>query len=258
MSGRFGPETRGIIDAINGLKKPAHENLNYQVIQIDLAVARANELYELPGWFDFLGVGKLTGAASIRINEPAKDLIDLAYQKTMKMPIRRFYITNIAQAGCELTLNLGGDASFEAQPIRQGTTNFNYGKLDEDGAADYFEVVQAKTVLPTLMVDSYRYPLDLSEGMLQTIRIRLKPTAAVTYRARFWSLNINGAVAPYLQEGVLIYEMDFDGADDIAYTIVLTRPFRLAAVGVIWYSIDWSGAPGNTKGLIQLRGEVFR
>jgi hypothetical protein len=258
MSERYGPETRGIIDAINGLKKPTHEYTTYRVLQFDLAAARVNELVELEGWFDFFGVGKLTGSASLRINEPTKDLIDLAYVKTMKVPIRRFYLTNIAQAGAELTVGLGGDASFEAQPIRQGKTNFMYAKLDEDGAADFFETSQAKTVLPTLQIDTMRYPEDLKEGMLQIIRIRMNPTNAVTYRARFWAAAINGAVTPYLQESVLIYEMDFDGADDIAYTIVLNRPFRLNEAGVIWYSIEWTGAPGNTMGLIHLKGEVFR
>jgi hypothetical protein len=113
MSERFGPETRGIIDAINGLKKPAHENLNYLIVAFDLAVARVDELYELPGWFDHFAVGRLTGSASVRINEVQKGLIDLAYVKSLKIPVRRFYITNVAQAGAELTIGLGGDASFE-------------------------------------------------------------------------------------------------------------------------------------------------
>lgn len=254
----YGPETRGIIEAINGLKKPAHEHTTYRTLQFDLAAARVNELVELEGWFDFLGVGKLTGAASIRINEVTKDLIDLNYVENMTLPIRRLFITNIAQPGCELTLGLGGDASFTAKPIRKGEMNFHYSLVDEAGAADVFEVNQAKTVLPTQQINGYMYPLDLSEGLLQVIRIRLNPTNAVTYRARFWTTAINGAVTPYLQETVLIYEMDFDGADDIVYTIVLTRPFKLYAPGVFWVSIEWTGAPGNTSGMLQLRGKVRR
>lgn len=256
MNERLGPETRAIIDAING--KKAHEFTTYRVLQFDLTVARVNELVELEGWFDFLGVGKLTGSASIRINEVTKDSIDLAYVETMTVPIRRLFLTHIAQPGCELTLGLGGDASFAAKPIRKGEMNFHYSLVDEDGALNVFEVNQAKTVLPTQTINGYMYPLDLSEGLLQVIRIRLNPTAAVTYRARFWTTAINGAVTPYLQETVLIYEMDFDGADNIVYTIVLNRPFKLYAPGVIWVSIEWTGAPGNTPGILQLRGKVRR
>jgi hypothetical protein len=255
---RIGPETRAIIGAIDGLKKPTHEYTNYRVIQIDLAVARANELYELEGWFDFLGVGKLTGACSIRINEPTKDLIDLAYVKTMKVPIRRLYITNAAQAGAELTLGIGGDASFEAEPIRAGRKIFGYGKLDEDGALNVFETSQAKIVLPTFMVDTFMNPADLKEGIMMKVKVRMNPTNAATYTLRLWESAVNGAVTPYMQEMACIYEMDFPGLDDIAYTIMMERPFGLYIPGQLWYSIEWSAAPGNTPGCILIQGELIR
>lgn len=254
----YGPETRGIIEAINGLKKPAHEHTTYRVVQLDLGVARANELYPLEGWFDFLGVGKLTGTCSVRINEATKDLIDLAYVKTMTLPIRNLYFTNDAQPGCELTLGLGGEASFVAEPIRQGRQNFSYCMLDEDGALNSFEDNQAHAVLPTHMLITWFIPADLKEGIVQMLKVRLNPTAAVTYRLRLWTAALNGAVAPYNQEMALIYEMDFDAADDVLYVILMNRPIMLLNPGQIWYSITWSGAPGNTPGIITLEGERIR
>jgi hypothetical protein len=86
----------------------------------------------------------------------------------------------------------------------------------------------------------------------------LNPTAAVTYRLIIWDAAINGAVTPYLQEESVIYEMDFDAADDIAYTIIMNRPIQLNVAGQIWYSIDWSAAPENTMGCIELQGEMIR
>jgi len=258
MSERYGPETRGIIDAINGLKKPTHEFTTYRVLQFDLTAARVNELVELEGWFDFLGVGKLTGSASIRINEVTKDLIDLAYVETMTVPIRRFWLTNVAQAGAELTLGLGGNASFMAKPIRAGRQIFNYEAIDEDGALNIFETSQTRIVLPTFLFATFLNPVDLKEGMLTKVMCRLNPTNAVTYRLRLWDMAINGAVLPYAKELTLIYEMDFDAADDTPYTIMLNRPFWLQNAGQIFYTIEWSAAPGNTMGSIALEGEVYR
>jgi hypothetical protein len=258
----LGPETKAIIEAINGLK-PNKEKLNYQIITICLADARSaalgNDEIALPGSFDTLTVGKLTGSAILRINERGKDAIDLAYVKSINTPIQRLFLTNEAQRLSELVLALGGDASFSADPIRTGRKIFTYQKLDEDGALNVFETSQAKTVLPTFMVDTFRDPPDLKEGVLTKIKVRFDPAnIAVTYTLRLWTDAVNGAVTPYAQELVCIYEMDFPGLHDIAYTIVLNRPIRLPVAGAIWYSVEWSAAPGNTPGALELQGDQFR
>jgi hypothetical protein len=261
MSDRLGPETKAIINAINGLK-PNKENLNYQIITIDLAIARnaaaGNDEIPLPGWFDTIAVGKLTGAATIRLNERTKDAIDLAYLKKSVTPIKRLFVTNVAQPGREAILALGGDASFDAEPIRAGRKIFTYELLDEDGALNIFEANQAKVVLPTLWFNQGVDPPDMREGILQRIKIRLNCTAAVTYTFRLWDAAINGAVTPYLQEQACIYEMDFPGLDDVPYNIIMNRPFGLADEGALWYSIEWTGAPGNTMGDIKIQGELIR
>jgi len=257
----LGPETKAIIEAINALK-PDKEKLNYQILTIDLGIARSaaldNDEIALPGWFDTLTVGVLTGAATLRINERTKDAIDLAWTKSITSPIKRLFLTNVAQPGATLIMALGGDASFSADPVRLGRKLFTYSVLDEDGALNIFETSQIKTVLPTFMFNQVVDPADLKEGILTKIKVRLNPTNAVTYTLRLWSAAINGAVTPYLQELACIYEMDFVGADDIAYTIVLNRPFSLLVPAQIWYSIEWSAAPGNTPGTISLQGDAVR
>lgn len=257
----LGPETKAIINAINGLK-PSKENLNYQILTFDLAVARSaalgNDEIALPGWFDTLTVGVLTGAATLRINERTKDAIDLAWTKGVNSPIKRLFLTNAAQPGATLIMALGGDASFTADPVRAGRKVFTYALLDEDGALNIFETSQIKTVLPTFMFNQGTEPADLKEGILTKIKVRLNPTNAVTYTLRLWEAAINGAVTPYLQELACIYEMDFPGIATIPYTIVLNRPFALGIAGQIWYSIEWSAAPGNTPGAIDLQGDAVR
>jgi len=261
MSERIGPETRAIIKAIEGLK-PDKENLNYLIQEIDLAVARSaalgNDEISLPGWFKTFTVGVLTGAATIRINDRNKNPVDLAWVRTLKIPISKLFLTNDAQPGCNLIFALGGEAGFSSDPVRVGRKVFTYEMLDEDGALNLFETSQIKTVLPTFMFNQGRDPIDLKEGQVNRIRLRLNPTNAVTYTFRLWRAAVNGAVTPYLQELACIYEMDFVGADDIAYTIVMERPLRLAVAGQLWYSIEWTGAPGNTPGSIEVQGEMFR
>ncbi len=250
----LGPETKAIIEAINGLKKPAHEDLTYLVINIDLAVARANVLYELPGWFDFLAVGTLNGSASIRINEATKDLIDLAYVKTMKLPIRRLYITNDAQPGSDLTLALGGDASFDADPVRSNETIFHAYFLDEDGGSGTLEDSYAKTDTPVhFFPQIYRYPLFFKKGIALRVHYRLNPTNAVTYTLRIYRYAY---AANYESNLSLIYESAAARVDDTDYDVEIEKPFILPVTGVMYYAIEWSAAPGVTLGFVEISGIV--
>lgn len=247
----LGPETKAIIEAINGLKKPAHENLNYLIVTLDLTVARVNELYELPGWFDFLSVGRMTGTATIRLNKATKDIIDLEYVKTINSPIRRFYITNAAQAGETVVLALGGDASFMGEPLRQDLKVFNYRSLDEDGGLGLFVNSRLETDTPVEQF-IWAYRVSLKEGIIKRIHYRLNPTNAVTYTLRIY----DRAVAPDYESRLgKLWESAAVQADDTEYDHgELEIPFALPTMGVLFFTIQWTAAPGVTPGFIQVSG----
>jgi hypothetical protein len=55
----------------------------------------------------------------------------------------------------------------------------------------------------------------------------------------------------------MLYESPSAQADDEDYDRAeLYIPFILTASGDLYYSIDWSGAPGNTTGFIEVSGEI--
>lgn len=255
MSQHLGPETRAIIEAIEKLGKPAHENLNYMVLTFDLAVARANELVELPGWFNHLAVGKLTGQASIRLNEPTKDLLDLSYVKTLTSPIRRFYLTHDAQPGYELILALGSEETY-AETMRTSLHElFRYFRYSEDGAVDTFETITIETATPVLWLNTFMYPTGMKTGTIKRIHYRLNPTNAATYTLRIWRQN---TAADYASNLDMLYESPPLQVDDVDYIEEdLDIPFSLAAEGFIWIGIEWTAAPGVTPGFIEVTGEKW-
>jgi hypothetical protein len=131
---------------------------------------------------------------------------------------------------------------------------FTYHKLDEAGAADFFETSQVKTDTPTLLVDTYRSHPTMKTGLIHRIHYRLNPTAAVTYILRIW----RAALADnYASNACMLYESAPLRADDIDYDVAeLNIPFWLYTPGNLYYSIEWTGAPGNTTGFIEVTGEA--
>jgi len=141
--------------------------------------------------------------------------------------------------------------------ITKKRTVFRYVALDEDGTGDIFETDQAKTVLPTHRFTSAQYPHKrVKSGKINRVHYRLNPTNAETYQLRIWARAVNGAATPYEQEVALLYESPAAQADDQPYEDVeMDIPFTLHTAGYIYYSIDWTGAPGNTPGMIEVEGE---
>jgi hypothetical protein len=130
---------------------------------------------------------------------------------------------------------------------------FDYYQLDEAGAGDYFETNQIKTDQPTLYINTRRSHPTMRAGIINRIHYRLNPTNAVTYILRLWW----GSVAPdYASNIRLLYESPALQADDTDYDRAdLEIPFILCEPGLLYYSIEWTGAPGNTTGFIDVSGE---
>lgn len=132
-------------------------------------------------------------------------------------------------------------------------TFFEAYKLDEDGTGNYFETSQSKTDTPTLTL--VVEPSHIKTGKVNRIHYRLKPTAAVTFILRIWEEADAGDYESNLH---LIYESPALQASDEDYDrSELDIPFKLDAVGQMFYSIEWTGAPGNTVGFILVTGEAI-
>jgi hypothetical protein len=90
-------------------------------------------------------------------------------------------------------------------------------------------------------------------GKINRIHYRLKPTNAVTYVLRIWRAARAG---DYESNSVMLYESPPTQASDVDYDKgELEIPFVLSTPGTMYYSIEWSGAPGNTVGFIDVTGE---
>jgi hypothetical protein len=132
---------------------------------------------------------------------------------------------------------------------------FTYHKLDEDGTGNFFETSQSKTDTPTLLVDTFKSHPQMKTGKILRIHFRMKPTnVAETYTLRLW----RAALGPdYASNACMLYESAPLRADDVDYDIgELNIPFWLYTPGFLYYSIEWTGAPGNTSGFIEVTGEA--
>lgn len=130
---------------------------------------------------------------------------------------------------------------------------FRYGMLDEDGTGNNFETDQAKTDTPTLTLASFLDPAIISRGKINNYKYRLNPTNAVTFVARLWE---GAYAANYASNFRMLYETPAAQVDDEDYDRAeMDIPFILDSSGNMYYSIDWSGAPGNTPGYMRISGE---
>ena len=133
-------------------------------------------------------------------------------------------------------------------------TIFRYGQLDEDGTGNYFETDQGENDTPTLYLSSGRTPNNMKSGIIRRIHYRLNPTNAVTYTLRLYAK----AVAPNYQSGMSkLYDSGAAKADDTEYDVAVEIPFILLVKGKLYYAIEWSAAPGDTTGYIEVMGEVI-
>lgn len=114
---------------------------DYQIMTVNLALARTNELVLAVG--DYIGIAALTGSCTMRINEVGFDAANLAIIDEIKMPFYRFYLTNTAQAGKTLILYIGGKSSFGVSG-RRGIINAAGTEINP-ATEDTLALIKAKT-----------------------------------------------------------------------------------------------------------------
>jgi hypothetical protein len=140
-------------------------------------------------------------------------------------------------------------------------------KLDYDGTANYFETDQAFGTTPTLTMSlTNNSVIPISKFLLTEVNYQLDPTNAVTYQ--LYLLEAASA-DDYQSAGDVIFDSGAAQADNTHYLWVqggsgtttsykLPRIVNLSVVNTLYYMIDWSGAPGDTKGYIKIRGYLLK
>lgn len=132
-----------------------------------------------------------------------------------------------------------------------------YGeKLDSDGTSDYFETDQPLGTTPTLYIPLT--PTDIEKFVLESVRFYMNPTNAVTYQLY---LLVDAQADDVTSYSNVVFDSGAGMADDVVYITArgdkLPMLAKLATAGRLYYMIDWSGAPGNTPGFIEIRGRVM-
>jgi len=135
---------------------------------------------------------------------------------------------------------------------------FRVYSYEEAGAVGDFQTSYAETDTP-VKTFYYRKPVVFKQGIATRLHLRMNQTNAVTLLAvRIYAAAHADNYASCLRK---MYDStaDFPAGfvDDDEYEIELDVPFILTTAGVVYYALEWSGAPGLTPGFIELSGEVI-
>ena len=125
------------------------EERKYQELTFDLGTARTDEELEIRG--DFILVEYLDGSASIKLDNPGHDAIDLTKVKQIKTSpefFEKIYITNTAQSGKTLKLLIGGAASFTA------TSSESIGLYFDDEYTECAKVIAGSEYKDFIVMDN--------------------------------------------------------------------------------------------------------
>ena len=167
----------------------------------------------------------------------------------------RIYVANTSDvflAACT------SPATFTGGGAGSSSNTMVYGSLlDADGTGNIFETDQAITDTATLYLTLVP---AVSKFKLTTVRFYMNQTNAVTYELY---LLENTAADNVTNLSYAVFDSDAAKADSTAYIYTgsnsakLPTDVYLATAGRLYYMIDWSGAPGDTPGYIEVRGEAM-
>ncbi len=144
---------------------------------------------------------------------------------------------------------------------RQYLQPFRARVVDTGGGSALFSTDLAKTVAPTQYFSDIM-PQVIQSGVINRVKYRLNPTNAVTYTVSIWEGVPPAAGAnAYDLDARLLYESPTLQADDTTYDraelnvpFVLERDNAAGPLFKLYFSIDWTGAPGVTPGYIMISG----
>jgi len=146
-------------------------------------------------------------------------------------------------------------------------------KLDAAGTSNYFETDDDNplTSTPTLTIDlSCTSEVKIRRFLLESVDYYMNQTAAVTYTLYLFEgasaddvTHLKELVfqSPAAQADVTLYwyRNGFSGTPDTIATTDATLPkvCNLSVPNKLYYTLNWSGAPGNTPGFITVRGRLL-
>jgi hypothetical protein len=137
----------------------------------------------------------------------------------------------------------------------------------DEGPYGFFSTSQDISTTPTRYLgDTYppEFP-NLKKGVLQRIHYWLKPTALETFTLRLW---MGGAALGSLSAQQLLNSLIFESAaakvgntryeePNVLTGTYLKIPFTLLSKGKLYYSVQWTGAPGPTLGYVDVYGLAY-
>jgi hypothetical protein len=146
-------------------------------------------------------------------------------------------------------------------------------KLDAAGTSNYFETDDDNplTSIPTLAIDlSCKSNVTITRFLLESLDYYMNQTAAVTYTLYLFEgasaddvTHLSELVfqSPAAQADVTLYwyRNGYSGTPDTIATLDASLPkvVKLSVPNKLYYTINWSGAPGNTPGFITVRGRLL-
>ena len=127
------------------------------------------------------------------------------------------------------------------------------GKIIDTGALNAFEADQDIGTLSTLAI---LLEPTVKAFLLQEVMFYMNPTAAETYELYF----LEGPIADDMTAlSKVVFNSGPLMADSVPYYVCeaqgkLPRIVSLDEPGLLYYNVDWTGAPGNTPGYIVVKG----
>ncbi len=119
----------------------------------------------------------------------------------------------------------------------------------------------AETDTPVQVLTANEDCENLREGEITQVKIRLNFANAVTYKVRIWR---RASAGDYQSDSDLLWtsedNLPANLADDVSYVDKLGGEpivFSLEEMGKMYFGVEWSGAPGNIQGYIQVSGRRF-
>lgn len=141
-----------------------------------------------------------------------------------------------------------------------------YAELLDDSTNDDFESDEpfADGNAPTHSITAANdvfLPTTVQYCIIDEIHYYMDPSNAVTYQLY---LLENDTAAALTERSNLLYDSGAAKADAVHYEEHSSASCKmpiyadLTDVSTIYFKLDWSGAPGNTTGLIRIRGRTCR
>ena len=139
-----------------------------------------------------------------------------------------------------------------------------YAELLDDSTNDDFESDEpfADGNAPTKSITAANdvfIPSSVHYCIIDEIYYMMNPTNAVTYQLY---LLEDDTAAALTEQSNLIYESGAGKADSVLYrehagsSAKVPAYAHLTDISTIYFKLDWTGAPGNTTGLIRIRGRT--